>query len=163
KIEWTTDPAGLISTTSLSSPEPMRAAKRPATSLPSMLAGTSTAAGETDSASDACTSTFGVTRLTPNVSDSAAEVFSAPAAASASAVPAGPATTADGSPSARAAVNSSLVTFFGAPSACSTRTSTSAMSVILLFLGSGGLRGTGGQMIFWPTRYLATSLPPSPS
>src|SRR4051794_7644879 len=54
--------------------------------------------------------------------------YSASLSLSVSAVPALPSTTAAGSPSARAAVSSSYVTFLGAPPACSTRTSTSAMS-----------------------------------
>src|SRR5690606_10988385 len=48
------------------------------------------------------------------------------------AVPGPPTTTADGSPSARAAVSSSYVTFLTSPSTWSTRTSTSLMSSFLV-------------------------------
>ncbi|SKU77527.1 Uncharacterised protein [Mycobacteroides abscessus subsp. abscessus] len=50
---------------------------------------------------------------------------------SGAAVPAGPATTAEGSPRTRAAVMSSALTFFSAPSECSTSTSTSAISILV--------------------------------
>ena len=62
KIEWIAVPSPLMSTTSESTPEPIRAASRPATSLPSAVAGISTAAGVADSTSFSSTSTNGVTR-----------------------------------------------------------------------------------------------------
>jgi len=62
KMEWTPIPPSLTSTTSTSRPDPVRAASRPAISLPSADAAMSTPAGAADSTSDASTSTTGVTR-----------------------------------------------------------------------------------------------------
>src|SRR5437764_5145460 len=117
-------------------PEPRRTASRAETSRPSAPAVTRTAAGETRCASAARTSTFGVTRKPMAASPSATYTFAAPCEASASfafaAEPVGPTTTAEGSPSTRAAVSSSSVTFLTSPSTWSTRTSTSAISLFLL-------------------------------
>src|SRR3954447_15563043 len=74
--------------------------------------------------------------------DSATYTFAAPYSASASRAPAAepgaPATTADGSPRARAAVSASSVVLRTPPPAglSSTRTRTSAMGMSLLFLRS---------------------------
>jgi hypothetical protein len=54
--------SAFTSTTSTNRPDPIRAASRPAISLPSALAASKTAAGLADSASDASTSTEGVMR-----------------------------------------------------------------------------------------------------
>ncbi len=62
KIECTAVPPDLTSTTSDSTPEPIRAASRPPISLPSAVAGSRTAAGPADSTSAASTSTNGVIR-----------------------------------------------------------------------------------------------------
>ena len=62
KIECTPVPSALTSTTSDSTPEPIRAASRPAISLPSAEAASSTAAGLALSTSDPSTSTNGVIR-----------------------------------------------------------------------------------------------------
>ena len=83
----------------------MRSARRPAISLPSADTAINTAAGLFASISAASTSTCGVRKSSRSVS--ATYTFSAPCAASSLTGTAGPTTTADGSPSARAAVNSS--------------------------------------------------------
>ncbi len=62
KIEWVAAPSPSMSTTSLSQPELVRTARRPATSRPSAPAGMSTALGETRSTSTARASTCGVDR-----------------------------------------------------------------------------------------------------
>ena len=62
KMEWIAVPSALTSTTSDSTPEPIRAANRPAISLPSAVAGSRTAAGPADSTRFANTSTNGVIR-----------------------------------------------------------------------------------------------------
>ena len=62
KMECTAVPSERMSTTSESTPEPIRAASRPAISLPSAVAGISTAAGPADSTSFSSTSTNGVIR-----------------------------------------------------------------------------------------------------
>src|SRR4051795_5120938 len=83
--------------------------------------------------------------------DSATYTFAAPYSASASrapaATPGAPATTADGSPSARAAVSASRVVLrTPVPSGLSsTRTRTSAMGMCLLFLRSGSDDLLGGE------------------
>ncbi|SKT71609.1 Uncharacterised protein [Mycobacteroides abscessus subsp. abscessus] len=62
KIECRALPPSRTSTTSVSRPEPRRAARRPATSLPSVVAAIRMPAGLAVSASAARMSTLGVTR-----------------------------------------------------------------------------------------------------
>ena len=105
-------------------------ASRPAISLPSVEPATSTAAGDADATREASSSAVGATTYPEKSGESATYTFSAPYSASrgwAASAP-GPVHTTDGSPSRRAAVSSSRVTFLTSPSAvCSARTSTSAM------------------------------------
>src|SRR5664279_3042394 len=123
KTDWvatTTPSTESTSTASASSPEFNRTASRPAISRPSIVAGSSTAAGFAAAAAAAKPATCGVIRKVAASSDSAAYTLVAPnapnSAASDSAVPGLPTTTADGAPSRAAAVSSSAVTLRTAPS-----------------------------------------------
>src|SRR5690606_4030864 len=107
-------------------------ASRPATSLPSGAAATSTAAAGLSAPSWASSSALGATTYPVMSSAPATQIFSAPYSASlalASGPYPGPAQTADGRPSRRASVSSSRVTFLTSPSTCSTRTRISDISV----------------------------------
>jgi hypothetical protein len=117
-------------TASVSTPELVLTASRPAISLPSVVPATSTAAGEADATSEASSSAVGATTYPEKSAESATYTFSAPYSPSRAAPDSdpGPVHTTDGDPSRRAAVSSSRVTFLTSPSAvCSARTSTSAM------------------------------------
>src|SRR4051794_39687682 len=147
---WVAVPSAVISVTSVRKPLPVLTATRAATSLPSGEDGITTAAGDLSATSCASTSAFGATRNSSTSGDSATYTFCAPYSPSASftpaAVPGAAMTTADGSPSARAAVSASRVVL-RTPSpagSSSTRTRTSAMTMSPL-PGSGSDDLLGGE------------------
>ena len=145
--------------TSVSSPEPVLIASRPAISRPSAVLGTRTAAG--DGCRDQRGQQLGLGRhhvvvelgAVGDIDLGRAELGEPLPAA----VDAGPAHTAAGSPSLRASVSSSAVTFLTVSPACSTRTRISAMS------GSPSSASFVGQMNFCAARNSAAFTPPSPS
>ena len=133
-----------MSTASVMTPESVRTARRPAASLPSAVEAISTAVGAFSATSCARTSAFGATGCLARASSPATYTVVAPnspSVATASSLMPGPTHTALGSPSRRASVSSSLVTFLTDPSDCSTRTRTSPMTALPLpRLGMLGLR-----------------------
>ncbi len=118
------------SVTSARIPDPVLTASRAAVSLDSFVPATSTAAGDFSFTSFASSSAAGAVTNPAKSAESTAYTFTAPYSASRGCAPSapGPSHTTLGSPSRRAAVSSSSVTFLISPAASrSARTSTSAM------------------------------------